>query len=93
MEIMLHFWRFRRALQSKVVWRRKKKKRKKGRRGNLERGKVCSFYSVSVTPCCLLQRKIGPLLKKCDVFSNFRSSLVTVCWKIYTEDKIFNVTS
>ena len=76
------------------------KKRKKrgggggggGRRGNLDRGKVCSFYSVSVTPCCLLQRKIEPIPKKCDVSSKFRSSLVTVCRKIYTDDKIFNVT-
>ena len=92
MEIMLLFWTVLRALQSKVVWRRKKKK-KKGRRGNLERGKVCSFYSVSVTPCCLLQRKIVPLRKKCDLFSKLKSSLVTVCWKIYTDHKMLNVTS
>ena len=27
------------------------------------------------------------LLHKCDVFSNFRSNLVTVCWKVYADDK------
>ena len=68
-------------------------KGEKSLKGNLERGKVCSFYLVSVTPCCLLQRKIVPLLIKCDVFSKFRGSLVTVCWKIYTDDKMFNMTS
>ena len=88
MEIMLLFWTVLRARQSKVVWRKEK-----SRKGNLDSGKVFSFYLVSVTPCCLLQMKVASLLKKCDVFSKFRSSLVTVCWKIYTDDKMFNVTS
>ena len=67
--------------------------KKKSRKENLDRGKVCSFYLVNVTPCCLLQTKIVSLLKKCDVFSKFKSSLVRVCWKIYTDEKMFNVTS
>ena len=51
---MLHFWGVRRALQSKVVWRRKEKKKKKkkeeeeeernSRKENFDRGKVCNVY-------------------------------------------------
>ena len=74
------------------------KEKKKSRKGNLDKEKVCSFSLVSVTPFVYFKKKkkkkkVVHLLKKCDVFSKFRSSLVTVCWKIYTDDKMFNVTS
>ena len=42
MESMLHFWRVRRALQSKVVWRRNKKEQtNKKELKKIDRRKVC----------------------------------------------------
>ena len=52
------------------------------------------FYLM--LPCYLHETKLtqnGVLTSKCDVFFKFTSNLVTMCWEIYADDKLFYMKS